>query len=235
MKTPLQIPDVGFPDPRHAPEHGLLAVGGEFSPQVLLAAYSRGIFPWPSDLFPHAWYSPDPRFVLFPDRLHVSRSLRKNLRRGVYRVTFDTAFEQVIHSCAQVPRAHQDGTWISTELTDGFLELHRMGLAHSAECWQGDDLVGGAYGLALGGAFCGESMFAHRPDASKVAFVRLVQRLQRHGFHFVDCQVHTEHLERFGAEEMERDEFLDRLQAALKVPGAWPRGPWTDEPPTEKL
>lgn len=220
----MKIPDVGFPDPRDAPEHGLLAVGGHFAPEVLLSAYSRGIFPWPSELLPHAWYSPDPRFLLFPDEFHVSKSLRKTLRRGHFRVTFDTAFRQVIRACAHVERPDQDGTWISRELTRGFVRLHDLGYAHSVECWLGDRLVGGAYGLSMGAVFCGESMFARQPDASKVAFAHLVDRVTAKGFHFIDCQVHTDHLDRFGAREVPRDEFLDRLEAALAVKTEV--GPW---------
>lgn len=217
MPPLLEIPDVGFPDPRDAPDHGLLAVGGHFAPHVLLAAYSRGIFPWPSELFPHAWYSPDPRFVLLPDEVHLSRSLRKTLRQGTFEVTFDRAFPEVMARCAAAERRGQDGTWISHELQRGFLALHRLGYAHAVEAWQDGKLVGGVYGLALGGVFCGESMFALRPDASKVAFAHLLEHLRRQAFHFIDCQVHTPHLERFGAREIRRDEFLDRLARALKM------------------
>lgn len=227
MASPLKIPAVEFPDPRSGPEHGLLAVGGRFTPEILLTAYSQGIFPWPSDLLPHAWYSPDPRFVLFPEQLHVSRSLRKTLRRGHFRLSLDTAFHRVVTECAEAQRPEQDGTWISQELQEGFLRLHRLGYAHSAECWQDDELVGGVYGLALGGVFCGESMFARRPDASKAAFVHLVNHLVEQEVQFIDCQVHTEHLERFGAQEIPRSTFLDLLEKALEQPikaGSWASG-----------
>ncbi len=219
-----QIPDIGFPDPRDAPDHGLLAVGGYYSPTVLLAAYSRGIFPWPNEGLPHAWYSPDPRFLLFPHQLHISRSLRKTLRRGTFEITFDTAFGDVVAGCAQAKRHHQDGTWISDELQHGFLQLHELGYAHAAEAWQDGVLVGGVYGMALGAVFCGESMFARRADASKVAFVHLIEHLRRQAFHFIDCQVYTEHLDRFGAREVPRDTFLNHLDRAVRVEASV--GPW---------
>lgn len=227
------IPDVGFPDPRDAPEHGLLAVGGTFSPTVLLDAYRRGIFPWPNETLSHAWYSPDPRFLLFPDQLHISRSLRKTLRHRPFEITFDTAFAEVVAGCARAERRHQEGTWISDELQQGFLQLHELGYAHAAEAWHDGILVGGVYGMALGGVFCGESMFATRRDASKVAFVHLIERLRRQAFHFVDCQVHSEHLERFGAREVRRDIFLDHLERALRVQTRV--GPWESrlQPPPQ--
>lgn len=217
-----------FPEPRDADEYGLVAFGGNFDPDVLLAAYTQGIFPWPSEEFPYAWFSPDPRMVLPIDRFHISKSLKKSLRKQTFSVTFDTAFEQVVAACSQIPRGEQDGTWITTELMTGFIELHQQGFAHSVEAWRDGRLVGGVYGLALGGVFCGESMFFLEPDASKVAFVHLVQKLDAWGFHFVDCQVQTDHLTRFGAHEVTRNGFLDRLDVALKEPTL--RGAWTESP-----
>ena len=219
------IENIGFPDPRQAEDHGLVAIGGDYRPEMLITAYAHGIFPWPTEGFAHAWFSPNPRMVLVPEELHVSRSLAKILRRGRFRVTFDTAFEQVMHGCAAAPRPGQGGTWISQELMAGFAELHELGFAHSVESWRGDRLVGGVYGLALGGVFCGESMFHTERDASKVAFVTLVERLHAWGFRMIDCQVHTDHLERLGAREWSRDRFLDELELAIRDPTR--RGSWS--------
>ncbi len=215
----------GFPDPRQADDHGLVAVGGSYQPRMLIAAYASGIFPWPHETMPHAWFSPDPRMVLPPADLYVPRSLAKKIRQGRFRVTWDTCFERVIHECAAAYRPGQGGTWISDELRWGFLELHRLGVAHSVETWCRDRLVGGLYGISLGAMFGGESMFFQERDASKVAFVALVRRLGAWGFRFLDCQLHTEHLQRFGAREWPRDRFLDELALALDEPTR--RGPWT--------
>ncbi len=220
------IEKTGFPDPRLAADHGLVAVGGDYRPELLVTAYAHGIFPWPTEGVSHAWFSPNPRMVLEPAKLHVSRSLAKTLRKGRFEVTFDTAFDEVMHRCATAERAGQPGTWITQELMDGFAALHEAGLAHSAETWRDGRLVGGVYGLALGGIFCGESMFHAEADASKVAFVTLVRRLRAWGFPMVDCQVHTEHLEQLGAREWPRDRFLDELELAIRHPTR--RGPWTD-------
>ncbi len=201
-----------------------MAFGGSFEPAVLLAAYTQGIFPWPSEELHYAWFSPDPRLILPLDAVHLPRSLRKTLRRHRFTVTFDTAFEEVIQACSEADRDGQAGTWITDELLEGFLQLHHEGFAHSVEAWQDGELAGGLYGLALGAVFCGESMFFRRPDASKVAFAHLLQRLETYRFHFVDCQVHTEHLTRFGAEEVSRYEFLHRLDRALDATtwlGSW--------------
>lgn len=216
----------GFPDAHHAADHGLVAIGGDYHPRTLLAAYAGGIFPWPSHELPFAWFSPNPRMILRPGDLEVSHSLRKTLRRGRFRVTWDTCFDGVIRACAAVPRPGQAGTWIHDELIRGFVALHRLGYAHSVETWHDDTLVGGLYGISLGTMFCGESMFFNERDASKVAFVHLVERLREWRFRFVDCQVYTEHLARFGAEEWHRNDFLDELAQALREPTR--RGPWTD-------
>ena len=217
-----------FPDPRHAAAHGLLALGGSYHPRILLEAYSQGIFPWPSEDMPHAWFSPDPRMVLVPSEVRVSRSLRRALRRGRFEVRWDTAFDQVIEACASAPRPGQDGTWIQEELIRGFKSLHRLGFAHSVEAWYGDELAGGLYGLSIGSLFCGESMFHRRSNASKVAFVHLARRLEAWGFRCVDCQIHTPHLERLGAREWPRDRFLDTVARAIRDPTR--RGSWSEDP-----
>lgn len=216
-----------FPDPELAEPDGLLAMGGDLSVERLLAAYTAGVFPWYSEGLPILWWSPDPRLVLFPEELHVSRSLGRTLRSGRFQVRADTAFERVIRGCAGHARPGQDGTWITPEMIEAYLRLHRRGFAHSFEAWVGKRLAGGLYGVSLGAAFFGESMFADRPDASKAAFVRSVEWLAARGFHLVDCQVQTPHLQRFGAREIPRREFLDRLGQALARPtaqGRWEMG-----------
>ena len=215
---------LAFPPPDQAEESGLLAVGGDLRPERLLLAYSLGIFPWYHEGIPILWYSPDPRTVLEPSALVVSRSLRKAIRRAPYRVTLDTAFGEVIRACAKVPRPGQDGTWITRDMIRAYDRLHELGYAHSVEAWRGDELVGGLYGVSLGRAFFGESMFARADDASKIAFVALVEQLERWDIELIDCQVHTEHLERFGAVEWPRERFLAALAAALEHPTRG--GPW---------
>ncbi len=223
--------ELDFPPVEWTGEDGLLAVGGDLRPERLLLAYSQGIFPWHEDRLGPWWYSPDPRMVLTPDRLHVSKSLRKTLRRGRFRLSLDEAFPAVIAACAEIPRRHEDGTWISPRFERAYGELHGLGYAHSVEAWQGHELVGGLYGLSLGAAFFGESMFAHAPDASKVAFVTLVEQLGRWGFTLIDCQVHTGHLERLGAEEWPRERYLAALAEALRL--STRRGPWRFDGPTK--
>jgi leucyl/phenylalanyl-tRNA--protein transferase len=213
-----------FPRPELADPNGLLAVGGDLRPERLVLAYAMGIFPWYSEDTPILWHSPDPRMVLRADELVVSRSLAKTMRRGTYEVRLDTAFRAVMESCAGVPRHGQDGTWIMPEMIDAYEELHRRGLAHSAEAWRGGALAGGLYGVSLGGAFFGESMFATEPDASKVAFVTLVRAMARWGIALVDCQVRTAHLARFGAADWPRATFLVALEKALEKPTRY--GPW---------
>ncbi len=203
-----------FPDPREADAHGLIGFGADLRPERLLAAYCQGIFPW-YDEDPILWFSPDPRFVLRPGDLRVSRSLAKTIRSERYAVRYDTAFEAVMIGCRDAYRPGQSGTWITDDMLEGYCALHQLGFAHSVESWRGDELVGGAYGVSLGHAFFGESMFAKASDASKVAFVHLVRRLEDWGFDFVDSQVHTEHVERFGATEWPRDDYLEALAAAL--------------------
>jgi leucyl/phenylalanyl-tRNA--protein transferase len=213
---------LAFPPPERGPRRGPIAVGGDLRPERLLLAYSLGIFPWQGD--PLHWHSPDPRMLLLASDLRLSRSLRKTLRQGVFRVTLDTSFTEVMVRCASVPRPGQDGTWITPGMVEAYTELHRRGLAHSVEAWQGGLLVGGLYGLSLGAAFFGESMFASVKDASKVAFARLVRQLEAWGIPLVDCQVYTEHLARFGAREWPRRQFLEALRHALERPTR--RGPW---------
>ncbi len=219
--------DIIFPDPSLAEEDGILAVGGDLSPDRLLRAYAEGIFPWFNEGSPILWWSPDPRLVLYPDELHVSASLARTLRRGRFRVTADAAFGRVIRACSDTERPGQDGTWITDEMIAAYEELHRLGYAHSFEAWSGEALAGGLYGVSLGGAFFGESMFSREPDASKVAFVRGVEFLQQRGIELVDCQVRTDHLVRLGAREIPRTAFLERLDELLYRPtlrGRWELG-----------
>jgi leucyl/phenylalanyl-tRNA--protein transferase len=215
---------VAFPPPERAEPGGLLAVGGDLEPRRLLLAYSRGIFPWYEEGLPILWHCPDPRTVLLPSALRVSRSLRRTLRRAPFSLRLDSDFEGVIRACASIERPGQRGTWITPEMIEAYLRLHALGFAHSAEAWDGGELAGGLYGVSLGACFFGESMFAARPDASKVAFVVLVRQLARWGFELVDCQVQTQHLARFGAVAWPRRRFLARLAHALETPTR--RGPW---------
>jgi leucyl/phenylalanyl-tRNA--protein transferase len=213
-----------FPDPRLSEPDGLLAVGGDLSEERLVRAYAEGIFPWYGPGYPILWWSPDPRMILLPAELHVPRSLRRTMRSGRYEIRLDTSFDEVLHRCAARERPGQDGTWITPEMARAYGRLHRRGLAHSAEAWEDGELAGGLYGVSLGATFYGESMYADRPDASKAAFATLVEWLAARGFDLVDCQVETEHLRRFGAREVPREEFLERLRASLERPGL--RGPW---------
>ncbi len=190
--------------------NGLLAAGGDLSPERLKVAYSEGIFPWYESGQPILWWSPDPRSVLFPAKLHISRSLRKTLRKNLFNVTADTAFESVINACAK-SRKYTHGTWITPEMQRAYTQLFQLGYAHSVEAWQNGELVGGLYGVALGRAFFGESMFSFRTDASKVAFVHLVKQLQIQGYQVIDCQVSSEHLFSLGAEEIPRSQFSQIL------------------------
>ena len=220
-----QLPEeIAFPEPSEAEPDGLLAVGGDLSPERVLAAYSVGIFPWPHKGWPLLWFSPDPRMVLLPTELKLQRSLRQTIRKQRYEIRFDTDFKGVMTACAKAERPGQDGTWITKPMIKAYTHLHELGFAHSAEAWLDGKLVGGAYGISLGAAYFGESMFAIEPDASKVAFATLVEKLNGWGFQFIDAQVHTEHLERFGAREIPREEYLEMLETALREPtrrGAW--------------
>ena len=216
-----------FPPPDYADPSGLLAVGGDLSKERLLEAYRLGIFPWYSDDQPILWWSPDPRLVLDLKDFIISRSLRKTLKKGVFQVTFDHAFEEVIQACAVVPRSAQNGTWITEEMQEAYINLHDLGYAHSVESWIGGELAGGLYGVSLGKAFFGESMFHLKTDASKVALATLVEKLKSWDFQFIDSQMTTEHMVRLGAKELPRRIFLKRLQLALRHPTK--RGRWRIE------
>ena len=214
-----------FPPVELATPEGLLAVGGDLSSERLLQAYRQGIFPWYNPGQPILWWSPDPRTVLFPEKLKVSRSLAKTLRRSACRITMDTAFEQVIDACAAPRRSNPaGGTWITSGMRAAYCRLHREGYAHSVEVWSESALVGGLYGVSLGGVFFGESMFSRQTDASKVALTRLVQQLRAWAFSVIDCQVASPHLFTLGAEEIPRQAFLALLETALTQPdhiGQW--------------
>jgi leucyl/phenylalanyl-tRNA---protein transferase len=215
-----------FPPCHHAEPDGLLAIGGDLSADRLLLAYRLGIFPWYSAYTPILWWSPDPRLVLIPGELKVSSSLRRVVRKGVFSVTFDRSFREVMCRCATIRRKGEKGTWIVPEIVEAYTRLHELGYAHSVESWYEGRLVGGLYGVALGRAFFGESMFAEMSDASKVAFVHLVDLLHGWGFDLIDCQVTTSHLMSFGAREMARAEFLARLAVALEKVSD-PAGQWS--------
>jgi leucyl/phenylalanyl-tRNA--protein transferase len=219
--------EVVFPPTDHAEPDGLLAVGGDLSAERLLLAYRLGIFPWYSEGQPILWWSPDPRIILEPGEFHLSRRLSQILKKGNFKVTFDRAFTEVIRGCSATPRKGQDGTWITPEMMDAYIRLHKMGFAHSAESWLDDEVVGGIYGISLGRCFFGESMFFTQSNASKVALATMIQRFMTWGFHMVDAQVTSEHLIRLGAKEIPRHVFLKRLQAALRYPtqkGSWDNG-----------
>lgn len=203
--------------------NGLLAVGGDLSPQRLVKAYRSGIFPWFNDEDPILWWSPDPRMVLFPNELSISRSLHKLLKKHQYEIRTDTSFREVMQACAE-PRKAQSGTWITNEMVEAYTTLHHMGVAHSVETWMDDLLVGGLYGIALGRMFYGESMFSRVSDASKIAFVHLVKQLEIWGFGMIDCQMKTRHLASLGAQEIPREEFALRLGRLIDAPsqsGIW--------------
>ena len=215
---PFPHPDRALTEP-----DGLLAAGGNLTPRRLLRAYRMGIFPWYSADQPILWWSPDPRLVLLPECLKVSRSLRKTLRKGLFAITADTAFEQVVAACAG-PRQGEPGTWITSEMFRAYCRLHRLGHAHSIETWQQGELVGGLYGVALGQVFYGESMFSWISDASKIALVALTAQLQRWEFAVIDCQVTTAHLLSMGAVDIPRSSFLQLLERYCPQPGQ--PGPW---------
>lgn len=213
-----------FPHPDEANEEGLLAIGGDLSPQRLVMAYAQGIFPWYNHKEPILWWSPNPRMILYPGRFKVSKSLTQVLRKEKFAVAADTCFPQVIEHCSKVYRPDQDGTWINTEMIKAYIQLHHLGLAHSFEVFCNDKLVGGLYGVSLGAAFFGESMFHLATDASKVAFYHLCQWAMAHGLQFIDCQLPTSHLQSIGAVEMNRSDFLQILAEAMEKPTC--RGKW---------
>jgi leucyl/phenylalanyl-tRNA--protein transferase len=217
-----------FPPPEQAVD-GLLAVGGDLSPERLLLAYRSGIFPWYDEGLPILWHSPDPRCVMPVDRLHVGRTLRRAIAKKTYEVGFDGAFDRVIRACKATPRAGQDGTWITDEMEHAYLRLHAMGYAHSVETRQDGELVGGLYGVSLGRMFFGESMFSWQPNASKIALVSLAERVGRWGFRVIDAQVATPHTLAMGAEEWPRSRFLALLREEIAFPTR--RGSWAEAEP----
>lgn len=221
MLTWLQRDNLSFPplDKAMREPNGLLAAGGDLSPERLLAAYRHGCFPWYQEGQPLLWWSPDPRTVLYPEELHVSRSLRKTLRQGIFQITFNQAFEAVIEGCA-APRSYSDGTWITPAMQDAYLQLHQMGIAKSVEVWQDRKLVGGLYGLAMGQLFFGESMFSRVTDASKAGFVTWVEHLRERDFKLIDCQMPTQHLASLGARTISRKAFAEALARYLGEPDA---------------
>ncbi len=203
-----------FPPVTIANEYGIVAIGGDLSTERLLLAYKSGIFPWYTTEEPIVWYSPNPRMVLFPEKLKVSKSMRQVLRREIFKVTFNTAFKEVIYNCKTIDRNAQGetDTWITNEMEKAYIKLYEKGIAKSVEVWKNDELVGGLYGVDLESVFCGESMFSKVSNASKVAFIYLVQKLKKKNYKLVDCQVYNKHLASLGAEEIPRNEFLNFLK-----------------------
>ncbi|MFT7627394.1 MAG: leucyl/phenylalanyl-tRNA--protein transferase [Ulvibacter sp.] len=202
-----------FPNPSEADSDGLLAVGGDLTPERLLIAYNSGIFPWYENDQPILWWSPNPRMILYPEKMKVSKSLRKLVNKETYQVTFNTAFSEVIKNCSTIKREGQGGTWITEEMQKAYIDLHKLGHIISVEVWRDENLVGGLYGIDLPKkkVFCGESMFSSESNVSKVAFYYLVSELEKRGYKIIDCQLYTAHLESLGAEEVSRQEFLQIL------------------------
>jgi len=207
-----------FPNPSLASEEGIVAHGGDLSANRVMAAYVKGIFPWYNEDDPILWWSPNPRFVLEINDLHISKNLKKLIRKEMFEIKFNTSFIQVMIECGDAPRPDQDGTWIHPDMIETYSQLHTQKFAHSFEAWIGDELVGGGYGIIVGDIFCGESMFSKVSGASKVAFVALVERLKENGFSLIDSQIHTEYLESFGAKHISRDDYLSRVKIALTKP-----------------
>lgn len=203
-----------FPDPNLADAEGLLAVGGDLQPERLMTAYSMGIFPWYSKEHPILWWSPDPRMVLFPEKLKISKSMRQLIRRKTFKLSFNQDFEQVIKNCAEIIRKGQEDTWITAEMKKAYIRLHELGFAHSVEVWKKDKLVGGLYGVYLKNqkVFCGESMFSKESNSSKFGLIKLVEKLKQENIKLIDCQVYSKHLESLGAEEIPRKQFLKFLK-----------------------
>lgn len=222
--------DLAFPSPHLASQEGLLAIGGDLSVRRLLLAYSLGIFPWYSEGDPILWWSPEPRLVLYPAELKIPRSLHKVIKKGVFELTMDRAFEKVITECARVREENEVGTWLVDEMISAYCRLHAAGFAHSVEAWRGNYLAGGLYGVSLGKCFFGESMFTRVNNASKVALVALARYLKANDFALIDCQIATAHLKRFGAREIARARFLDELYKALDAPTH--QGKWTLDIPS---
>jgi leucyl/phenylalanyl-tRNA--protein transferase len=227
MPVYLLTGDLVFPPPELAREDGLLAVGGDLSIPRLILAYRQGIFPWYNTREPIFWWSPDPRLILEPSNLHVSRRLERIIRQGRLQVTLDRAFKEVIRACSETRIKKGEGTWLTPEMIEAYTKLHYLGKTHSVETWQRDRLVGGLYGIAIGKVFFGESMFTKVSDASKVAFVTLVRQLSEWGFAMIDCQVTTWHLLTLGAKEIPRSFFLERLKKLIDFPSEAPNGKWS--------
>ena len=221
----LSSTNKSFPPTHTASEEGILAVGGDLSIDRLMNAYESGIFPWYEDGSEILWWAPDPRFVLFTNELKISKSMRQFMRNSTWTVTLDTAFDQVIRACKSVPRKGQDGTWITDEMEEAYINLHQEGYAHSVEVWDQDELVGGLYGVSLGHMFFGESMFNYRSNASKMALIKLVEWLKKKGFSMVDCQDYTDHVASLGAREISRVDFEKILSIELKHASI--SGPWS--------
>ena len=205
-------PELYFPPASETSPEGIIAVGGDLSPQRLLLAYQNGIFPWYNNDEPKLWWCPEERMVLFFENLRITKSMRNVLNRNEFQITFNTAFRDVISNCQQSPRKDQDGTWISDEIIEAYCKLHELGHAKSIEVWQNEELVGGLYGIDLGDVFCGESMFSKVPNASKVAFIHLAKQLEIANYKLLDCQVYNDHLNSLGCIEIDRDEFLAILK-----------------------
>ena len=204
---------IEFPDVELASPDGILAIGGDLSSERLLLAYQSGIFPWFSEGEPIVWYSPEKRMVLFPEELKVSKSMKQLIRKGIYRITWNQNFEAVIKACQVSPRKDQDGTWITEEMRKAYIKLHELGHAKSIEVWREEELVGGLYGIDLGHVFCGESMFSRESNTSKLAFIHLVQKLEKENYRLIDCQIYTAHLASLGARDIPRQEFTKMLRA----------------------
>ena len=213
-----------FPPPELAEKNGLLAIGGDLSPERLLLAYSNGIFPWYSEGDPILWWSPSPRLVIFPDEFKIPRRLSRLVRQDIFSVSIDQAFRQVITACASTDERHEKGTWITNDMLEAYCQFHDMGFAHSVECWHDDKLIGGLYGISLGGVFFGESMFIREPNSSKFALVHLMKKLQEWNFDLIDCQMRTEHLMQFGAREIPGNEFQEVLDKSIARPDK--KGKW---------
>jgi leucyl/phenylalanyl-tRNA--protein transferase len=220
---------IKFPDPRLADDNGLIAQGGQLTPEFLLSAYSQGVFPWFCENEPILWWSPNPRMVLFPEKFKIRKSLRQVINRKTFELRIDTAFRQVITNCSNIPRRDQLETWITKDIIDGYVELHKLGFAHSFESFFNGELVGGLYGISIGNCFFGESMFFTKTDASKVAFYHLVEFAKKNNFTFIDSQQHTGHLNSLGAELIPRTRFLELLESSLQKETL--QGKWTNLKP----
>ena len=214
-----------FPSVEKASPEGIVAMEGNLSPGMLLSAYKQGIFPWYSEGEPILWWSPDPRMVLFPEKIHISKSMSRSLKRGRFSFSMDNHFKEVISSCGRIPRKHEDGTWITQEMKAAYTHLYELGWGHSVEVWEDNELVGGLYGLSMGSVFFGESMFSNKTDASKAAFIILAKVLGGLGFTIIDCQLYTPHLESLGAVKIDRKEYIELLNNGLKAKTH--RGNWS--------